>query len=251
MGSLEGKAVIVTGAGSGIGRAAAVMLAAEGASIVAVGRDRAKLEETLAAVTGTGGAGHALVADVTSEADMDRMREETLAAFGKIDGLVASAGVGKGSSSRVFPVNTSILPLSEWDEVLRVNLTGVFLSNRAVLAEMMEKRSGTIINVSSYPAGLKGQPYAPAYSASKFGVAGLTESLAEEMKPFRVKVHAVFPGLTATPMTSSSALSGKFGVALEPEQVAELITYMMALPEDTVVGDPVMMPFKTRKRKGV
>lgn len=251
-GLLDGKVVIITGASSGIGRGVALAAASDGAKAVAVGRDGERLASLAEELESQGCVDFiTLECDVTNEADMERMTKEVLSRFGRIDALVASAGVGKSPSSKsVFPVETARLPLKEWEEVLKVNLTGVFLSNRAVLPAMKEQRSGTIINISSHPAGVKGQPYAPAYSASKFGVVGFTEALFEEVKSHGIKAHVVLPGLTETPMTSGTALGGRMGKALAPESVADLIVYLLSLPGDTMVMKPVLVPFRTRKRKG-
>lgn len=250
---LAGNVVVVTGATSGIGRATALMLASDGAKVVAAGRNAERLSalgRELAFVCPTDNF-MTIECDVAGEAGVNAMAEGALARFGRIDALVTSAGVGRSSHAKsVFPVETARLPLCEWEDVLSVNLTGVFLSNRAVLPAMIKQKSGTIVNISSYPAGVKGQPFAPAYSASKFGVIGLSESLAEELRPHGVKVHVLLPGLTDTPMTSGTALGGKFGKALRPESVAELIVYLLSLPGDTTLGNTVLTPFRTRKRKG-
>lgn len=246
------KVIVVTGATGGIGRAAALALASEGAKVVAAGRDREKLD-ALGKELGAACKAEAFMTvecDVTGEDSLASMIEAVLSKFGRIDGLVASAGVGRSRHAKgLFPVETARLPLREWDDVLAANLTGVFLSNRAVLPAMLKQGSGTIVNISSYPAGVKGQPFAPAYSASKFGVIGLSESLAEELRPRGIKVHVLLPGLTDTPMTSGTALGSKFGKALRPESVADLIIYLLSLPDDTSLGNTVLTPFRTRKRK--
>ncbi len=252
-GLLDGKIVIVTGASSGIGRETALAAADEGANVAAVARNGERLA-LLSEEMGDRGHGAFITVecDVTDEAAVYRMAEEVLSRFGRIDALVASAGVGKSPSSKsVFPVETARLPLKEWEDVIRVNLTGVFLSNRAVLPAMKKQRSGTIVNISSHPAGIKGQPYAPAYSASKFGVVGFTEALCEEVRPHGIKVHVVLPGLTDTPMTSGTALGARMGKALSPGTVADLIVYLLSLPEDTLIVKPQLVPFQTRKRKVV
>ena len=251
--NLDGKVAVVTGATSGIGRAAAIALASEGAKVVAAGRNTEKLRALAVELEKISGAGNyrTIECDATKETDAASMASSALSAFGRIDCLVACAGIGKSVHSKsMFPVETARLPLSEWEDVLNVNLTGVFLSNRAVLPAMTAQKSGTIVNISSYPAGVKGQPFAPAYSASKFAVIGFSESLADEVRAHGIKVHVLLPGLTDTPMTSGTALGSKFGKALRPESVADLIVYLLALPADTSLGNTVLAPFRARKRKG-
>ncbi len=250
--TFDGKVIVVTGATGGIGRATALALASEGAKVVAVGRDNERLHALGGELDKLCRAENFMTVecDVTSEERVGSMAGAALSRFGRIDGLVASAGVGRSRHAKgLFPVETARLALCEWDDVLAVNLTGVFLSNRAVLPAMLSQGSGTIVNISSYPAGVKGQPFAPAYSASKFGVIGLSESLAEELRPRGIKVHVLLPGLTDTAMTSGTALGSKFGKALRPESVADFIIYLLSLPGDTSLGNTVLTPFRARKRK--
>ena len=213
------KVAIVTGGSSGIGRAVSIALAESGFQVTVVGRTKQYIEDTLDQLNTKTPDGQkplhtGLVLDVINENDMQEMADKTMDRFGRIDLLVASAGIGKkAGSSRVIPYSTATLPPDEWDAVIGVNLTGTFLSNRVVLAPMMSQRSGHIINIcsSTTPHGLHGTPYEPAYSASKFGVVGLTESLAEEVSSYGIRVQAVFPGAVETPLVDNTILARPFG----------------------------------------
>jgi NAD(P)-dependent dehydrogenase (short-subunit alcohol dehydrogenase family) len=183
-----------------------------------------------------------LLLDVGSEEDMEEMRHKTLARFGKIDILVASAGIWRGPwKAKSLPSPVATLSVDEWDEVLRTNLRGIFLSNRAVISAMMAQHRGTIINISSSPGGLYGNPYASAYCASKFGVIGLSQALAEEVSDYGVKVYVVLPDRVDTPMLGLLGRS-RLGESLPPGRVAEFVRYLLMLPDDTILCSPLIAP---------
>ncbi|NBD32364.1 MAG: SDR family NAD(P)-dependent oxidoreductase [Cyanobacteria bacterium] len=241
---MSNSVAIVTGGSSGIGQAICVALAREGYQIVVVGLNAQRIEETLALL-------HApekhigLSLDVTEPEDMDQMAKETVTAFGQIDLLVASAGVGRSANSeRFMPYPTAALPLTEWNTILNVNLKGVFLSNRAVLPQMMRQKSGQIINIcsSTTPKGLRGEPYAPAYCASKFGVVGLTESLAQEVASQGIRVQALFPGMVRTPMVAQTAIARRYGGNISAEEFASSVLYLVNESPDTVSIHPHVLP---------
>lgn len=243
------QVAIVTGGSGGIGQAIAIALAQAGYSVTVVGTNGQRLDTTLARM-----AQHSapelllgLVLDVRQEADMQAMVEQTMARFGRVDLLVTSAGLGKKSdSARVIPHPTASLPLEEWQEVIGVNLTGVFLSNRAVLPPMLEQGQGHIVNICSSTTlhGLRGQPYAPAYCASKFGVVGLTESLAAEVSEAGIRVQAIFPGPVVTPLVAQTALLKLFHHrAISPEHFARSVVALVQQPPDAIVIHPHLLPF--------
>jgi 3-oxoacyl-[acyl-carrier protein] reductase len=181
MGRLDGKATIVTGSARGIGREIAVTFSAEGASVVVADRD-GQGADNLARQIG----GRPVQVDVSNEADASRMAEETRSALGRIDVLVANAGIA--TSSEVVD-----MPLSLWHETLAVDLTGVFLCARAVLPAMIEQQSGTIISIGSQ-LGFRGAPSLAHYSAAKAGVHGFTKALAREVARHGIRVNAIAPG---------------------------------------------------------
>lgn len=247
---LAGSVAIVTGGTGGIGRATALALAKRGCAVAIVDRDPARIErvcEEIANLTmAQGGVPRALglALDVTREQDMNDMASQVVAALGRIDILVTCAGILRFPGSLPKPMVQ--LTESEWDFVLDVNLKGVFLSNRAVLAAMMRQRSGTIINVSS-TSGQQGRAHDSAYCASKFGVIGLTESLAEEVRPYAIRVQAVLPDAVDTPLWDQNGPI-RPEHALPAERVGGLIAFMASLPADTIMQAPVIAPFRTRKR---
>jgi NAD(P)-dependent dehydrogenase (short-subunit alcohol dehydrogenase family) len=237
--SLNGQVAVVTGGSSGIGRATAVSLAREGARVVIIGTDETHLEESIAAVS-RASANKALplglILDVGCEKDVKEMARRTIDHFGTIDILVNSAGIARSKDSRgQLPYTLAQLPLVEWEAMIRTNLRGTFLSNRAVLPVMISKNSGTILNIASSPGGIRGQPFAAAYCATKFAVLGLSESLAEEVGQLGIRVNALFPDLIQTPLLRNSQLEQRLGPALEVDRIANHILYLLALPKDVAI----------------
>jgi NAD(P)-dependent dehydrogenase (short-subunit alcohol dehydrogenase family) len=249
-GRLNQAVAVITGGAGGIGRATCFALAAAGARVVAVDRPGEALESLDAALRGEVASGRirdamTLGLDVTVEADMERMATSALERFGRIDLLVTSAGILRAPGTLPKPLVQHAL--DEWQVVIDVNLKGVFLSNRAVLAAMIKQREGMIINVSS-TSGRHGRANDGPYCASKFAVVGLSESLAEEVRPRGVKVQAIFPDAVDTALWDQNGPI-KPEHALAPERVADLIVFMAAQPADTLIVAPAIAPFRTRRRK--
>ncbi|KGF73634.1 oxidoreductase [Neosynechococcus sphagnicola sy1] len=245
----DGKTAIVTGGSSGIGRATCIALAMHGYAVTVLGTSLDRINETIKlmsqATDGNSSAYLGLALNVTCEIDMLTMVSKTMEQFGTIDLLVASAGMGRRSdNTRLVPYPTASLPLAEWLQILQVNLTGVFLSNRAVLPTMISQGYGHIINICSASTrhGLRGEPYAPAYCASKFGVVGLTESLAAEVGSHGVRVQALFPGLVKTPMTVHTSLIHRYGGIMSADDVALTILYMVQQAQDCTLIHPHLIP---------
>jgi 3-oxoacyl-[acyl-carrier protein] reductase len=246
------KVAIVTGGSSGIGRAVSITLAQAGFHLCVVGRTERYIQATTDQLntpskTNATPAHIGLALDVSNQEDMQEMASRTLDNFGRIDLLVSSAGIGKKvGSERVMPHSTATLPPDEWSEVIGVNLTGTFLSNRAVIPTMLAQKSGHIINVcsSTTPKGLRGTPYAPAYSASKYGVVGLTESLSEELGSNGIKVQAIFPGPVETPLVDNTMLARPFGGAITAEHFADTVMYLVTQPDDATIVHPHALPFR-------
>lgn len=248
--ALAGRVAIVTGGSGGIGRAVTLALARRGCSVAVVDRDAARIREVCDLVAALGnGQGAApptlgLTLDVTDEAAMQEMAGRVVETLGRIDILVTCAGILRYPGSLPKPMVQ--LAEHEWDAVIDVNLKGVFLSNRAVLPAMMQQRSGTIINVSS-TSGRQGRAHDSAYCASKFGVIGLTESLAEEVRPHGIRAQTVLPDAVDTPLWDQNGPI-RPEHALPAERVGELVAFMAALPPDTIMAAPVIAPFRARKR---
>jgi len=194
MGRLKGKRAIVTGAGSGIGRASAALFAAEGAAVLAVDRAEAAVAETVAAITRAGGRAIALAADVGNEAEVEGYIARAIAEFGGLDVIYANAGISGG-----------LVPLFEqsveqWQEVLRINLIGPFLAIKHAGPHLVRQGQGSIICTASV-AGLRANAGGNPYSASKAGVISLVQTAANALGGTGVRVNAICPGLIETGMT--------------------------------------------------
>lgn len=246
---------VVTGGTSGIGQAIACALAARGDDVIIVGRNPTRLQDTLSMLKAAnpGGRHQAATLDVGRPEDMAALADLCRRDYGGVDILVASAGVGQSEGGRRLPPATRDLPLDEWLAVLQVNLHGVFLSNTALLPLMQEQGGGTIINIgsSTTPNGLRGQPLAPAYCASKFAMSALTRSLAEEAaaSDSGVQISVVYPGSVATPLISDTLLDGPFGGSISAEHFAAAVVQLIDLGQDVALPDPHLLPMPTRKRR--
>jgi len=241
------RTIIVTGASGGIGSATCRSLLDAGANVVLV--DWSK--DSLDAFTTELGADKAdrilsLRMDVSSESDMTAMAEQTVERFGRIDGLVAAAGILRTSGQPRQIADTSY---DEWRKIIDVNLSGTFLSNRAVLAAMSSQGEGDIINVSS-TSGRQGRAFDGPYSASKFGIIGLSESLAQEVQRQGIRVQTVLPDAVETSLWDQSGSAAiKPREMLSPQRVAEFILYLMALPRDMYILNGVVEPLRSRVRR--
>ena len=243
---VAGRVAVVTGGSSGIGRAVAGALVDLGVRVVVVGMTEERVTaaaEELRACARQPADVLPLILDVRSETDMSHMAEQTLDHFGQVDLLVAAAGVARRpGSQRLVPYPAAQLPTDEWDAILDTNLRGVFLANRAMLPSMLARGSGTIVNVSSSPGGFRGQAFAAAYCASKFGVRGLSQSLAEEVGRQGIRVHVIFPDAIDTPLLDRSTLAARLGTPLPPERVADLVISLWTQPGDSRLVEPVLLP---------
>jgi NAD(P)-dependent dehydrogenase (short-subunit alcohol dehydrogenase family) len=187
----QDKVVLITGAGVGIGRAAAVRFAKEGATVAVNSVTPANGEETLRLVKGTGGSGIYIQGDVSVDADARRMVAETVKTFGRIDVLVNNAGI-------VLPGRIDNTSEEDWDRTMAVNLKGPFLVSKYAIPEMKKIGGGVIVNTSSVVA-LKGVKDRAAYTASKGGLLALTKAMAADYIGDKIRVNAVCPGTTYTP----------------------------------------------------
>ncbi len=192
---LSGQTALVTGASRGIGKTIAITLAAAGAKVACVARSEDKLAETAAEITAAGGIAAVYPCDVTDSAASQKVIDAVIAEWGQLDILVNNAGITR---------DTLIPRMSdeEWDDVIATNLRSVFLFTRGAIQEMMRKRSGRIISISSV-SGIMGNPGQANYSASKAGIIGLTQTVAREIAGRKVTVNAICPGFIASEMTDA------------------------------------------------
>jgi NAD(P)-dependent dehydrogenase (short-subunit alcohol dehydrogenase family) len=239
-GTLDGKAAVVTGGASGLGRASAIALARAGATVTVADVDADGGKETAALVfEETGGDAEFVRADVTQLDDVAAMVDQTVARWGHLDCAVNNAGTtGPGAP-------TADYTLEDWNRTLGLNLTGVFLCLKHEIPAMLE-RGGAIVNIAS-GAGLVGFPGLPAYVASKHGVVGLTKASALEYASQGIRINAICPGSTRTPMLESfmggddkvermmtrSVPLGRLG---RPEEIAEAVVWLCSDAASFVVG---------------
>ena len=222
MGKLENKVAIVTGGSRGLGKAYCLRMAEEGAKVVVTDILEREAEETVSEIKAKGGTAIAVKADVTSEADTQRMADETVKKFGRIDILVNNAGYYHGMSRKPFNEISS----AEWDKMMLVSAKGTWLCSKAVFPQMKKQGKGKIINLSSDTA------FAPTkgmihYVTSKAAVVGITRVLAGELGQYGICVNAVAPGFTDTPASRTYVNIEKFDVSSIP-------LGRLGLPEDVV-----------------
>ena len=186
---VKNKIVIVTGAGSGIGKATAIHFAKFGATVVVSDRQEAAAKEVVIIILEEGGKAISIPADVTSFEAVENLVAQTVKEFGRLDVIVNNAGIGPNL------LRTHQSTLKDWDKVIAVNQTGVFYCMKVALVQFLKQGGGNIVNIASL-AGLKASPNNISYSASKFAVVGMTKSVAMEYATKNIRVNAVCPGYT-------------------------------------------------------
>jgi len=238
----DGQAVLVTGASSGIGRTTALAFAREGARLVVTGRRREQLDETLAQILATGAEGVAVVGDVSQAADVRRMVDTAVDTYGALHGAFNNAGIEGGKAF----VPTADYDEAIWDEVVAINLTGVFLSMKYEIRQMLTQGGGAIVNMSSV-AGLIGTRIGIGYGATKHGVICATKAAAMEYAAQGIRVNAVCPGVVRTEMTEraffhdeqlAAAMTARhpIGRLVTSEEVAAAVLWLCSSDASATTG---------------
>ncbi len=220
---LKDKVAIVTGGGTGIGREIALRFASEGASVVIAARTASNLEQTAREIISRGGKALPIPTDISDEPQVKELVERTLGEYGKIDILINNSAASAKGSSYVANINQE-----DWNETLMVNLTGTMLCSRAVIQNMMEHQNGSIVNISSI-AGVTGHPGLSAYSTSKWGIIGFTQTLAIEVGECNIRVNALSPAATASDRFEKMVrmMAGNKGISFEEMMDRILVHYSL------------------------
>ncbi|WP_051660806.1 SDR family oxidoreductase [Bosea sp. 117] len=244
-----GHVSVVTGGSSGIGRAIAEELARRGGSVLVIGRDAARLADTVAALEALGPGRHRALSLDLGEPEALPVLEAAIAEYGRVDLLMACAALAEGpAGGSRLPMPTRDLPLSTFQRVIDVNLNGVFLAVKAVLPFMIAAGDGDIAAISSSttPHGLGGRALAPAYCASKFAVAALFRTLTEEMVEHGIRVHTLLPGTVDTPMIADTAMHLAYGGSIKPEHFAKSALAIIDLNRSAVFAENYILPVPAR-----
>lgn len=233
--ALAGQVAVITGAGRGIGAAIAKKLSSLGATAVLCGRSLTGLESVAQAITEAGGKTEVVSCDVTSLASVEAAAGRVEASFGRVDILVNNAGI------RGFEGPLHQLPPDSWEQILNTNLRGVYYAVRAFAPMMIGARAGHIINISSL-AGKNALPNGAAYAASKWGLNGLSYSLAEELRGYNIRVAVICPGSTNTELSPHAGKDP--GKMLQPEDVAHAVAMLVTQSAQSFVSEILLRPMQ-------
>jgi NADP-dependent 3-hydroxy acid dehydrogenase YdfG len=232
---LKGRVAIITGASSGVGYATARRFASEGATVIAAARRRERLEHLVAEIAGEGRQGFSIPTDVTDSAQVQRLVEQTIGLLGRVDILVNCAG----GVLKVSPIEQ--YTDAEWRTVIDTNLSGVFYATRAVVPHMKRQRGGTIVNLGSR-VGRVGVANISPFSAAKFALAGLSQSLAQELRPHNIYVTNVISGMINADMAPLNPDESLRRRLLTTEDVAQALLWVCTLPPSLRVDELPIMP---------
>lgn len=240
---LNKQTAIVTGAGTGIGQGIAIAFAREGAQVVVAGRRKEPLVQTVAQIQKVGGVARAVVCDVSVNAQVEALTQETVESFGGVDILVNNAGIYRAHDALTMTDE-------QWDSVMSIDLKGVWYCSKAVIPHMLAKKRGKIIHISSI-AGLIGFEQSAAYCAAKGAVINLTREMALDYAPKGIFVNGIAPGVIESDMTSpmlkNDAMKNDFlsktpvGRIGKPEDIAHAAVFLASSESDFVVGQTIVV----------
>lgn len=240
--NIEGKIVVITGASSGLGEAAARMLSEQGATVVLGARRVERIQSLADELTGKGGKALAVETDVTDCAQVKALVDAAVQTYGRIDVIINNAGLMPQS-----PLDR--LKIDEWDQMIDVNIKGVLYGIAAALPYMEEQKSGHIINVSSV-AGHKVRPGSTVYAATKFAVRALSEGLRQEVKPYNIRTTIISPGAVDTELpntitdeeTSKNISEFYEKIAIPADSFARTVVFAMSQPDDVDINEILFRP---------
>jgi NAD(P)-dependent dehydrogenase (short-subunit alcohol dehydrogenase family) len=225
---IDGKIIIITGSGRGLGKAAAMALASNGAKVIIVSRTESDVRNTVKEIKSNGNEALGIITDITKENEVKSMVEEVIERYGTVDVLINNAAV----SFRKSLIDTTP---DDWNRLMAVNLGGMYLCTREVLPTMLKKKSGKIINVSSRSGS---QPYEEhsAYCTSKYGVIGFTECMAMELSRDNIYVNCVSPDRVITKMSTSNCKGEDFNHWFKSEDLAHVFVFLVSDEAKTING---------------
>jgi 3-oxoacyl-[acyl-carrier protein] reductase len=237
--SLAGKIVLVTGAGRGIGRAVAINLAEAGCRVILTARTLDQLEQVQQEISTNGGEAVCIAADLTRDEEIDLLVAESSRYREPVDFLINNAGWGKRA-----PIIKG--RREDWDQTLRLNLRAPMILAKALLPPMIAKGNGAVINIGSI-SGKTGEANGAAYSASKFGLIGFTQSLYEEVREYGIKVAVILPGFVDTPLIPSNRQLDRSKM-IQPADVAQTVQYVLTSPPTCCPVEITLRPQKSPYR---
>jgi 3-oxoacyl-[acyl-carrier protein] reductase len=237
--NLHRRIALVTGAGRGVGKAISVSLAKAGCRVVLAARTRDQVEAVQKEILSQGGDALAIPTDLTMDEDIQRLVEESQAKWGAVDILINNAGWGKRA-----PVVGALL--SDWDQTFRLNLRAPMVLAKALLPNMIAKREGAVINIGSV-SGKTGEANGAAYSASKFGLIGFTQSLYEEVREHSIKVAVILPGFVDTPLIPPNRQLDRSKM-IQADDIAQTVLFVLTSPATCCPVEITVRPQRTPYR---